>query len=108
MRAVSNYGIYKYHPGRRFGKLYFSPSAKIATLSLPASLARNCSGRKFVKDSFPRVAQNWGESKLFARGRTGFDSWFEAQTACRGWFVGLVKNRTKTINADHEDLALAA
>jgi len=42
------------------------------------------------------------------RGRTGFDLKFEAQTACRGWFVGLVKNRAKTINADHEDLALAA
>ena len=41
-------------------------------------------------------------------GRTGFDLKFEAQTACRGWFVGLVKNRAKTINADHEDLALAA
>ena len=33
-------------------------------------------------------AQKWG--------RTGFDSSLEAQTACRGWFVGLVKNRTKT------------
>src|SRR5204862_3781513 len=30
------------------------------------------------------------------RGRTGFDSSLEAQAACRGWFVGLVKNRTKT------------
>jgi len=30
------------------------------------------------------------------RGRTGFDLKFEAQAACRGWFVGLVKNRTKT------------
>src|SRR3954447_2538945 len=30
------------------------------------------------------------------RGRTGFDSLFEAQAACRGWFVGLVKIRTKT------------
>src|SRR4029077_17579859 len=30
------------------------------------------------------------------RGRTGFDSWLEAQAARRGWFVGLVKNRTKT------------
>jgi len=29
-------------------------------------------------------------------GRTGFDSSLEAQAACRGWFVGLVKNRTKT------------
>src|SRR3954452_6029642 len=29
------------------------------------------------------------------RGRTGFDSLFEAQAACRGWFVGLVKIRTK-------------
>ena len=33
---------------------------------------------------------------LKKRGRTGFDSWLEAQAACRGWFVGLVKNRTKT------------
>src|SRR5438477_3569732 len=30
------------------------------------------------------------------RGRTGFDLKFEAQAACRGWFVGLVKNRAKT------------
>src|SRR5437762_12483116 len=29
-------------------------------------------------------------------GRTGFDSSLEAQAACRGRFVGLVKNRTKT------------
>ena len=28
-------------------------------------------------------------------GRTGFDSSLEAQAACRGWFVGLVKIRTK-------------
>jgi len=28
-------------------------------------------------------------------GRTGFDSSLEAQAACRGRFVGLVKNRTK-------------
>src|SRR5262249_18034875 len=41
-------------------------------------------------------------------GRTGFDSSLEAQTARRGWFVGLVKNRTKQINADNEGLALAA
>jgi len=41
-------------------------------------------------------------------GRTGFDSSLEAQAACRGWFVGLVKNRTKKINADNEGLALAA
>src|ERR1700746_687505 len=45
---------------------------------------------------------------LELRGRTGFDSSLEAQTACRGWFVGLVKNRTKQINADNEGLALAA
>jgi hypothetical protein len=32
---------------------------------------------------------------LQKRGRTGFDSLFEAQAACRGWFVGLVKIRTK-------------
>ena len=41
-------------------------------------------------------------------GRTGFDSSLEAQAACRGRFVGLVKNRTKKINADHEDVPLAA
>jgi len=44
----------------------------------------------------------------FIWGRTGFDSSLEAQTACRGWFVGLVNNRTKQINADNEGLALAA
>src|ERR1700704_2936670 len=33
---------------------------------------------------------------LDPRGRTGFDSSSEAQAACRGWFVGLVKIRTKT------------
>src|SRR5437879_13346313 len=33
---------------------------------------------------------------VIARGRTGFDSLLEAQAACRGRFVGLVKNRTKT------------
>src|SRR5438874_12018580 len=32
----------------------------------------------------------------FCRGRTGFDSSLEGQAACRGRFVGLVKNRTKT------------
>src|SRR3989442_13963838 len=32
----------------------------------------------------------------FCRGRTGFDSSLEAQAACRGRFVGLVKNRAKT------------
>src|SRR5690348_9622604 len=36
------------------------------------------------------------DSILPQRGRTGFDSSLEAQAACRGWFVGLVKNRTKT------------
>src|SRR5256885_10773688 len=54
------------------------------------------------------MTENWGclsgatlPSKpdhriLGRRGRTGFDSSLEAQAACRGWFVGLVKNRTKT------------
>src|SRR6266487_3837444 len=35
-------------------------------------------------------------STIFIWGRTGFDSSLEAQAACRGRFVGLVKNRTKT------------
>jgi hypothetical protein len=29
-------------------------------------------------------------------GRTGFDLGNAPEAACRGWFVGLVKNRTKT------------
>jgi hypothetical protein len=29
------------------------------------------------------------------RGRTGFDFVNTPEAACRGWFVGLVKNRTK-------------
>jgi hypothetical protein len=33
---------------------------------------------------------------------------FEIQAACRGRLVGLVKNRVKTINAETNDLALAA
>src|SRR5438094_6196018 len=49
-----------------------------------------------------------GNCSSTKRGRTGFDSSLEAQAACRGWFVGLVKNRTKKIKANHEDLALAA
>jgi hypothetical protein len=40
-------------------------------------------------------------------GRTGFDHEDAPEAACRGWFVGLVKNRTKKIKAN-EELALAA
>ena len=40
-------------------------------------------------------------------GRTGFDLVSTPEAACRGWFVGLVKNRTKNIKAN-EQLALAA
>ena len=36
-----------------------------------------------------------GEALSCKRGRTGFDLKCEARPACRGWFVGLVKNRTK-------------
>src|SRR5205814_10605961 len=35
-------------------------------------------------------------SSTIFRVRTGFDSSLETQAACRGRFVGLVKNRTKT------------
>src|SRR2546426_12729493 len=35
-------------------------------------------------------------SSIIIWGRTGFDSSLETQAACRGRFVGLVKNRTKT------------
>jgi hypothetical protein len=41
------------------------------------------------------------------RGRTGFDLVGTPEAACRGWFVGLVNHRTKTIIAN-EELALAA
>ena len=40
-------------------------------------------------------------------GRTGFDLVDTPEAACRGWFVGLVKNRTKKLTANQE-LALAA
>jgi beta-lactamase class D len=40
-------------------------------------------------------------------GRTGFDLGDAPEAACRGWFVGLVKNRTKKLIAN-EELALAA
>jgi len=40
-------------------------------------------------------------------GRTGFDHVSAPEAACRGWFVGLVKNRTKKLRAN-EELALAA
>ncbi len=40
-------------------------------------------------------------------GRTGFDFADTPEAACRGWFVGLVKNRTEKLTAN-EELALAA
>jgi len=41
-----------------------------------------------------------GEAKMWdigrdGGGRTGFDLKNALEAACRGWFVGLVKNRTK-------------
>src|SRR6266536_4272536 len=55
-----------------------------------------------------KTAKSGTYSSINYWGRTGFDSSLEAQAACRGWFVGLVKNRTKKIKADNEGLALAA
>ena len=53
----------------------------------------------FVPDSCAESPTNHGEIIILLvlnfRGRTGFDLKFEAQAACRGWFVGLVKIRTK-------------
>src|SRR3954469_2151593 len=46
-----------------------------------------------VLRTFGHAVYYWS---LNFRGRTGFDLKFEAQAACRGWFVGLVKNRAKT------------
>src|ERR1043165_5825543 len=45
--------------------------------------------------------------RAFRWGRTGFDHEDAPEAACRGWFVGLVKNRTEKIKAN-EELALAA
>ena len=45
--------------------------------------------------------------RLDQRGRFGFDVMVEAEVACRGCLVGLVKNPGKTLSADTE-LALAA
>ena len=36
-----------------------------------------------------------GDGGDVGRGRTGFDLGNAPEAACRGWFVGLVKNRTK-------------
>jgi hypothetical protein len=46
-------------------------------------------------------------SLLEQGGRFGFDVLVEAEVACRGSLVGLVKNLDKTLNADTQ-LALAA
>src|ERR1043166_3526308 len=51
-----------------------------------------------------KTAKSGNYSSTIIWGRTGFDSSLEAQAACRGWSVGLVKNRTKQINADNEGL----
>jgi hypothetical protein len=52
-----------------------------------------------ASDGRPRYFAKSGRSAILLslnfRGRTGFDLKFEAQAACRGWFVGLVKNRAK-------------
>ena len=47
------------------------------------------------------------DSPAAARGRPGFDLGDAPEAACRGWFVSLVKHRTKKIKAN-EELALAA
>ena len=51
-----------------------------------------------VRSCFPNCFVSFGRyiSILQKWGRTGFDLLLEAQAACRGWFVGLVKNRAKT------------
>src|SRR6267378_6427021 len=58
-----------------------------------------CVGYCMTKDlnrSLRRLPRKDGHCMVIPRGRTGFDSLLEAQAACRGWFVGLVKNRAKT------------
>src|SRR5437773_11940888 len=54
--------------------------------------------RKVTKNVQPRVNKTSTDYICSSTkwGRTGFDSSLEARAACRGWFVGLVKNRTKT------------
>src|SRR5437016_9341544 len=51
------------------------------------------SPRASPQSGLPKKARH---CMFVTRGRTGFDSSLEAQAACRGWFVGLVKNRAKT------------
>jgi len=59
------------------------------------------------------LPKDWQTENLFQAqimgGRTGVDSSLNAQTGLsEDGFVGLVKTETKKINADHQDLALAA
>src|ERR1700760_636867 len=60
--------------------------------------ARGCASTSVYSGAFKtgRLKKNDTQVVSLVRGRTGFDSLFEAQAACRGWFVGLVNNRTKT------------
>jgi hypothetical protein len=56
-------------------------------------MTKRFSPRALPQSGLPKKA--W-RRMFVTRGRTGFDSLLEAQAACRGWFVGLVKNRAKT------------
>src|SRR6476659_5403743 len=57
------------------------------------------SARNFFRGAMAGLRER-ARSRMLAvsqkRGLTGFYSLFEAQAACRGWFVRLVKIRTKT------------
>ena len=67
----------------------WAPAKDSDVISIPIQLA--CRTSQLLH----KTAKRSTCSSIIIWGRTGFDSSLEAQVACRGWFVGLVKNRTK-------------
>src|SRR5438105_10101408 len=80
--------------------LYICHAEKLP-IRVPLGMARLCRAKRNCTEFTAPSAciAISGRSVIFIslnfRGRTGFDLKFEAQAACRGWFVGLVKNRAK-------------
>src|SRR5215831_17271100 len=80
-----------------------SPESSLGWTASPEAMSAGCvsaKDRAVISIAMPGLdccirAQEEVFVQAQKRGRTGFDSSLEAQTACRGWFVGLVKNRTK-------------
>ena len=80
--------------------------AHVAGMSFGACVGLHLAARH--PESFLDAADDKSEDGTVPLwGRTGFDLVDTPEAACRGWFVGLVKNRTKKLTANQE-LALAA